>query len=134
MFNETIIGKFILKASSKVIILSRKYQKLPSFVGQLSGVIEQAYLIIFLIVTFIERQAIENKLIHHMFKMKGSKIYDMDYFLSTFHKDKIHNSVMDLIKKGNFDIEKTTKGLGSKRKSQMLLLYKSRLKSIVEDQ
>jgi len=131
---ETIIGKFILKASSKVVVLSRKYQKLPSFVGQLSGVIEQAYLILFLIVTFIERQAIENKLIHQMLKMKGSYIYDMDYYLSTFHKENIHNSVMDLIKKGNFDIEKTTKGLGSKRKSQMLLLYKSRLKSIVEDQ
>ena len=132
---ETIVGKFILKASSKVVVLSRKYQKLPSFVGQLSGVIEQAYLIIFLIVTFIERQAIENKLIHQMLKMKGSYIYDMDYYLSTFHKEKINNNIMELIKKGNFDIEKTNKGgLGSKRKSQMLLLYKSKLKSIVEDE
>ena len=42
--NETTVGKIIIKASSKVILLSRKYQKLPSFVGQLSGVIEQTNL------------------------------------------------------------------------------------------
>ena len=131
--NETTVGKIIIKASSKVIILSRKYQKLPSFVGQLSGVIEQAYLIIFLIVTFIERQAIENKLIHHMFKMKGSKIYDMDYYLNIFHKEKINNDVMNLIKKFDFQIEKTTQGTISRRKSQMILLNNHKIKSLFFD-
>ena len=130
--DEYEIGKFILKASTKDIILSRKYQKLPSFVGQLSGVIEQAYFILFIIVTFIERQAIENKLIHKMLKMKGSKNYDMDYYLNTFHKENIKNNIMDLIKKGNFDIEKTNQGgINSRRKSQMLLLYQNKLKSML---
>ena len=133
--NEFSVGKFILKSSAKIITLSRKYQKLPSFVGQLSGVIEQAYLVLFLLVTFIERQAIENKLIHRMLKMKGSKFYDMDYYLTVFHRETIHNNIIDLIKKGNFQIEKTNKGgLGSKRKSQMLLLYKNRMKSMLDDE
>jgi len=130
--NEYEIGKFILKASTKEIILSRKYQKLPSFVGQLSGVIEQAYFILFLIVTFIERQAIENKLIHKMLKMNGSKNYDMDYYLNTFHKEIINNNIMDLIRKANFDIEKTNQGgVNVRRKSQMLLLYQNRLKKML---
>ena len=130
--NESEIGKFILKASTKEIILSRKYQKLPSFVGQLSGLIQQAYFILFIIVTFIERQAIENKLIHKMLKMKGSNNYDMDYYLTTFHKEIVNNNIMDLIKKGNFEIEKTNQGgINSRRKSQMLLLYQNKIKRML---
>ena len=81
----------------------------------------------FFIVTFIERQAIENKLIHKMLKMKGSKNYDMDYFLNTFHKEKINNNIMDLIKKGNFEIEKTNQG-GLIQKEKVKCYYYIKIK------
>ena len=72
--NINLIERFIIKTSSKVIILDRKYQKLPSFIGQLSGMIEEFFIVIFFIVNIIEKQAIDNKLIHKILKIKGSKI------------------------------------------------------------
>ena len=68
-----------------------------------------------------------------MFKMKGSKIYDMDYYLNIFHKEKINNDVMNLIKKFDFQIEKTTQGTISRRKSQMILLNNHKIKSLFFD-
>ena len=47
---QNIIGKFILKASSKIIVLERKYQKFPSFIGQLSGIIEETFIILLFII------------------------------------------------------------------------------------
>ena len=104
--NENTIGKFILKASSKIVLLERKYQKFPSFVAQLTGIIEQAYIIILFIVNLIERVDIVNHLIHKMFKMKGSENYDIDYFLNLFHMNKINNHINDLTKILNLEIER----------------------------
>jgi hypothetical protein len=103
---QNIIGKFILKASSKIIVLERKYQKFPSFIGQLSGIIEEAYIIILFIMNLIEREDIGNKLIHKMFKMKGSDNYDVNYFLNLFHMNKINNHINDLTKITNLEIER----------------------------
>ena len=100
------IGKFFLKVSSKSVILERNYQKFPSFIGQLSGIIEQTFIIILFIMTLIEREDIDNKLIQKMFKMKGSKNYDVNYFLNLFHRDKFNNYIMNLIKIGNLEIDK----------------------------
>ncbi len=120
---ENLIGKFIIKASSKVIVLDRSYQKLPSFLADLTGILEEILLIILVLINIMERQAIDNKLIHKMLKIKGSKYYDVDYFLSVFNRDKVNNEVMNLIKRGNFQIERsTTGGVYSKRKSIMTIL------------
>ena len=120
---EYLIGKFILKASSKVIILDRSYQKFPSFIADLTGILEEILLIILILINIAERQAIDNKLIHKMLKIKGSKNYDVEYFLSVFKRDKVNNEVMNLIKRGNFQIERsTTGGIYSKRKSIMNIL------------
>ena len=79
--NDYLIGKFIIKASSKVILLNRSYQKFPSFIADLAGILEELLLFILLLINIIERQAIDNKLIHKMLKMKGSKNHDVHYFL-----------------------------------------------------
>ena len=104
-YNETIIGKFILKTSSKIIILDRQYQKLPNFAAELSGMIEECFVIILFIVNIIQGQALENKMIHKMLKMKGSKNYNIDYLLTVFNRNKINNSLNNL-SKANFPIEK----------------------------
>ena len=121
--NNNLIGKFVLKASSKVLCLSRKYQKLPSFIADLTGILEEILLVTLFLINVMERQAINNKLIHKMLKIKGSKNYDVDYFLTVFQRDKLNNEVMNLIKRGSFQIEKSLNGkINSKRKSIMSLL------------
>ena len=121
--NENMVGKFIIKASAKVLVLNRSYQKLPSFIADLTGILEEILLIILLLINIMERQAIDNKLVHKMLKIKGSKYYDVDYFLNVFNRDKINNEVMNLIKRDNFQIERsTTGGIYSKRKSIMMIL------------
>ena len=121
--NENMVGKFIIKASAKVLVLNRSYQKLPSFIADLTGILEEILLAILLLINIMERQAIDNKLIHKMLKIKGSKYYDVDYFLNVFNRDKINNEVMNLIKRDNFQIERsTTGGIYSKRKSIMMIL------------
>ena len=99
--NNYLIGKFLIKASSKVLVLNRSYQKFPSFIADLVGILEEILLIILFLVNIIERQAIENKLIHKMLKMKGSKNFDINYFLSVFKKEKTNNNVINLIKKNS---------------------------------
>ena len=121
--NENMVGKFIIKASAKVLVLNRSYQKLPSFIADLTGILEEILLITLLLINIMERQAIDNKLVHKMLKIKGSKYYDVDYFLNVFNRDKINNEVMNLIKRDNFQIERsTTGGIYSKRKSIMMIL------------
>ncbi len=121
--NEILVGKIIIKASAKVLVLNRSYQKLPSFIADLTGILEEILLVILLLINIMERQAIDNKLVHKMLKIKGSKYYDVDYFLTVFHRDKINNEVMSLIRRDNFQIERsTTGGIYSKRKSIMKIL------------
>jgi hypothetical protein len=91
--NDYLIGKIIIKASSKVIHLNRSYQKFPSFIADLAGILEELLLFILLLINIIERQAIDNKLIHKMLKMKGSKNHDVHYFLSLFNKNNNHNII-----------------------------------------
>ena len=118
-----LVGKFIVKASSKVLVLKRSYQKLPSFIADLTGILEEILLAILLLINIMERQAIDNKLIHKMLKIKGSKNYDVEYFLNVFNRDKLNNEVTELIKRGNFQIEKGSTGkVYSKRKSIMTIL------------
>ena len=121
--NENLVGKYILKVSSKVLCLSRKYQKLPSFIADLTGILEEILLVTLFLINVMERQAINNKLIHKMLKIKGSKNYDVDYFLTVFNRDKLNNEVMSLIRRSNFQIERSSTGkVYSKRKSIMTLL------------
>ena len=68
----------------------------------------------------IEREDIDNKLIHKMFKMKGSKNYDVNYLLNIFHRDKFNNNIMNLIKIGNLEIEKNY-NLNSNDKLKLIL-------------
>ena len=106
--NESLVGRFIIKASSRVIILDRKYQKFPSYAAQLFGLLEELFLILSVIVNFLEREAIRNRLIRKMLKMKGSKNYDVKYFLHVFKKNKYYgNDIMELVNKKNFMVVKS---------------------------
>ena len=70
---SNILGTFIIKASSKIVQFERDYRKLPTFVADLQGIIEEILLFIFLIVNYIEIICVDKKLIQIMLKYKGSK-------------------------------------------------------------
>ena len=110
---QSMIAKYIVKASPIMFALSRSYQKLPSFVADLSGILEEVLGIILLTVNILERQAIDNKLIKKMLKFKGCKNYDVKYLLNVFGKDyNYHTRVMDIISKQKMIIKKNTIGGG----------------------
>ena len=120
--NDNIIGKFIIKTSSKTLILNRSYQKFPSFIADLAGILEELLLFILFIINVVERQVIENKLIHKMLKMKGSKNHDVEYFLSIFKKNiNNHNNILNLINKT------TTGKMLTDRKNIMIILDSEKL-------
>ena len=83
---ESLIGKFILQASTKVIQVSRKYQKFPSFIAELSSLLQEILVFMFIVVNYVERKAVDHKLIKRMLKYKGSEFYDVNYLLKTFNK------------------------------------------------
>ena len=45
------------------------------------------------------------KLIHKILKIKGSKIYDINYFVNVFKRNRINNNILDLIDLQNLDIK-----------------------------
>ena len=118
--DEKLIGKFVIKASSKVILVSRQYQKFPSFLADLTSLLEEILILLLLLVNFVERKAVDHKLVEKMLKFKGSKYYDIDYLINIFNKDKISNDVTEIIEKQNF--ERKNSIVVSRRTSQKKLL------------
>ena len=119
---QAVVGKYIVKASPIMFTLSRIYQKLPSFIADLSGILDEVLALILLLVNILERQAIDNKLIKKMIKFKGSKNCDVDYLLNVFNDNQnvdLHTSkVMEIINGRKMIIKKNSiGGISSHRKS-----------------
>ena len=95
--NQRLLGKFINQASSKILIFVRKYQKLSVFIAEVTGILEEIFLILLFILSIIERQAIAHKLVKNMLKIKGSKNFEVEYFLSVFKRVKINEKVKKLL-------------------------------------
>ena len=109
---QSIVGKYILKASPIMFSLTRIYQKLPSFIAELSGILEEVLLLLLLITNILERQAIDNKLIKKMLKFKGCKNYDIKYLLNIFNNENHRKSkVMEIINKPKMNIRRNTLGV-----------------------
>jgi len=105
-FNETLLGEIIIKASPKVYILKRNYQKLPIFIGELYGICEEFLQFLYLIVSFVEKKAVDRKLIQRMLKFRGSKYFDIDYLENNFKNKKVDEHVNKLISKERLSILK----------------------------
>ena len=118
---ESLIGKFIIKASPKIIQVNRQYQKFPSFLADLTSLLEEILVLMLLVVNFVERKAVDHKLINKMLKFKGSKYYDIDYLINVFNKDKISNKITKIIEKQNLKIERKN-NVKTTRQSVLMLL------------
>ena len=124
---NNLVGKFIIKASPKVVVLERKYQKFPSFIAETSSMIENAYVLLSFVLHIVEKEVVQNKLIHKMLKMKGSKNYDIKYFFTVFEKNNVNNNIMKLINQKNLLIKKTTiGGVDSNDKNTKMLIKENK--------
>ena len=127
---QALVGKYIVKASPIMFTLSRTYQKLPSFVADLSGILDEILALILLCVNILERQAIDNKLIKKMIKFKGSKNCDVDYLLYVFNNYNNNNSsqIMNIINSERMLIKRNTiGGVNSAKKNFNIYLRKKSL-------
>ena len=125
---QALVGKFIIKVSPIMFTLSRSYQKLPSFIADLSGILEQVLSLMLFIVNIFERQAIDNKLIRKMIKFKGSKNCNVDYLLNVFESNNSFNmtKVMEIVNGRKMYIKKNTIGGISSRKNLNITLTKKK--------
>ena len=71
-----------VKASPKIIQVNRQYQKFPSFLADFTSLLEEILVLMLLVVNFVERKAVDHKLIEKMLKFRGSKYYDIDYLIN----------------------------------------------------
>ena len=126
--NQRLLGKFILKASPIMFSLSRNYQKIPTLIAEISGILEQILFLTLLIVNFFERKFIDIKLIKKMIKFKGNKNYNIDYLIETFNSNIINNKLYEIINKQDMNIEKNGNlGIKSRRKSLDILIKEKNL-------
>ena len=124
---NNLVGKFIIKASPKVVVLERKYQKFPSFIAETSSMIENAYVLLSFVLHIVEKEVVQNKLIHKMLKMKGSKNYDIKYFFTVFEKNNLNSNIMKMINQKNLLIKKTSiGGVDSNDKNTKMLIKENK--------
>jgi len=118
---DDVLGVFIVKVSPKAIQLDRTYQKIPSFIADLTSIIEEILTILILIVNYFETLLIDKKLIQKTLKFKGSKYYDIDYLLSTFHKKEINLNIINLITKQKLNIQRENQFKTTNEKTNKLI-------------
>ena len=118
---DDVLGVFIVKVSPKAIQLDRTYQKIPSFIADLTSIIEEILTILILIVNYFETLLIDKKLIQKTLKFKGSKYYDIDYLLSTFHKKEINLNIINLITKQKLNIQREDQFKTTNEKTNKLI-------------
>ena len=121
IIDERLLGQIIIKASPKIYQFNRNYQKLPSFIADLCGILEEIMVITLIVINVIERKLVDHKLINRMLKFKGSKNYDVNHLIELFDSDKNSNDIMKIIKKPNLKIEKR-ENISSLNKSVIVLL------------
>ena len=118
---DDVLGVFIVKVSPKAIQLDRTYQKIPSFIADLTSIIEEILTILILIINYFETLLIDKKLIQKTLKFKGSKYYDIDYLLSAFHKKEINLNIINLITKQKLNIQRENQFKTTNEKTNKLI-------------
>ena len=70
-----------VKASPKIIQLSRVYQKFPSFIADLTGILEEILVLTTLMVNFFEKKIMDKKLINRILTYKQGIFFQTDDFI-----------------------------------------------------
>ena len=70
-----------VKASPKIIQLSRVYQKFPSFIADLTGILEEILVLATLMINFFEKKIMDKKLINRILTYKQGIFFQTDDFI-----------------------------------------------------
>ena len=70
-----------VKASPKIIQLSRVYQKFPSFIADLTGILEEVLVLATLMINFFEKKIMDKKLINRILTYKQGIFFQTDDFV-----------------------------------------------------
>ena len=70
-----------VKASPKIIQLNRVYQKFPSFIADLTGILEEILVLSTLMVNFFEKKIMDKKLINRVLTYKQGIFFQTDDFI-----------------------------------------------------
>jgi hypothetical protein len=94
--NDTNLGIYNIEASSNVFVLSRKYEKLPSFFANLTGILNAINLIFSIINEYINRTYINEYIIHKTMKYRGNRNINIEEILNKFMDQELYkNKKMD---------------------------------------
>jgi hypothetical protein len=84
--------RFYIKASNKIIVYERTYQKLSDFLANMGGMVSQVGLIIYVIMTNINEASAHQKIVNKIMRFRGKKNQDIDLLLSMVkHNDSLIN-------------------------------------------
>lgn len=70
-----------VKASPKIIQLNRVYQKFPSFIADLTGILEEILVLSTIIVNYFEKKIMDKKLINRVLTYKQGIFFQTDDFI-----------------------------------------------------
>lgn len=79
--NENPIQRLRVKASPKIVQLKRVYQKFPSFIADLTGLLEQVLVLTTIIINFFEKKIMDKKLINRILTYKQGIFFQTDDFI-----------------------------------------------------
>ena len=90
--NNTNLGIYNIEASSNIFVLNRKYEKLPSFFANLTGILNAVHLVFSIINEYINRTYINEYIIHKTMKYRGNRNFDVEEILNKFMDQELYEN------------------------------------------
>ena len=114
-----------VKASPKIIQLNRVYQKFPSFIADLTGILEEILVLTTLMVNFFEKKIMDKKLINRILTYKQGIFFQTDDFIK--EKPIINIKLNEEKEEKEYKINKNENKFINKFNSNNVSIYTSKL-------
>jgi hypothetical protein len=85
--DKKTLNVFFLKSTSKAYYYDRTYQKLTDFLANMTGILSQIILIIYVIMNYLNEKAARQKIMRKIMKFKSQKNYHVDKILTLFKNE-----------------------------------------------
>jgi len=84
------LARTYLRMSQKYVVCQRTYQKITSYIADMTGILSQLLIVLLFLVVYVNHIGARQKIMHRLMKFKGNKHFDRDLVLKIF-EDKIQN-------------------------------------------
>lgn len=91
ILEKNVLNKFFIKSTSRAFFYERNYQKLTDFLANMTGILSQIILIIFVVINYLNDKAASQKVMRKIMKFKQDGNYHVDKILSLFKNERIKN-------------------------------------------